>query len=81
MREIFKHAILSNATFIMCFHNHPSGIPEESREDIEITKRLDEAGNLLGIGLLDHIIIGEGKCHVSLREKGIIKNRGNISGY
>ncbi len=74
MREIFKHCILTNATSIMCFHNHPSGIPDASKEDIDITRRLDEAGKLLGIWLLNHIIIGEGKSYVSLQERGLIKN-------
>lgn len=74
MRELFKHSILSNATSIMCFHNHPSGIPEPSKEDIEITRRIDEAGKLLGIWLLDHIIIGEKGMFISLQERGLIKN-------
>jgi DNA repair protein RadC len=74
MREIFKHCILTNATSIMCFHNHPSGIPEASKEDIEVTRKLDEAGKLLGIWLLDHIIVGEGKTFVSLQERGLVKN-------
>lgn len=74
MRELFKHSILNNATSIMCFHNHPSGIPEPSKEDIEVTKRMDEAGKLLGIWLLDHIIVGEGKTYISLQERGVIKN-------
>lgn len=74
MRELFKHSILNNATSIMCFHNHPSGIPEPSKEDIEITRRMDEAGKLLGIWLLDHIIIGETGMFISLQERGVIKN-------
>lgn len=74
MREIFKHCILTNATSIMCFHNHPSGIPDASKEDVEITKRLDEAGKLLGIWLLDHIIVGDGNSYVSLQERGLVKN-------
>lgn len=74
MRELFKHSILNNATSILCFHNHPSGIPEPSREDINITKRMDEAGKLLGIWLLDHIIIGEDNSYVSMQERGLVKN-------
>jgi len=74
MRELFKHSILSNATSIMCFHNHPSGLAEPSKEDIEVTRRMDEAGKLLGIWLLDHIVIGEGKTFVSLQERGLVKN-------
>ncbi|MBQ6501535.1 MAG: JAB domain-containing protein [Mogibacterium sp.] len=57
-REIFKHAILSNAASIVVAHNHPSGDPEPSAQDIDATKRLKEAGNILGIPLLDHIVIG-----------------------
>lgn len=74
MRELFKHSILNNATSIMCFHNHPSGIPEPSKEDIDITRRMDDAGKLLGIWLLDHIIIGEDGAYVSLQERRLIKN-------
>jgi DNA repair protein RadC len=74
MRELFKHSILNNATSIMCFHNHPSGIPQPSKEDLDVTRKMDEAGKLLGIWLLDHIIVGEGKTYVSLQERGLIKN-------
>lgn len=70
-REIFKSAILSNSASIIVAHNHPSGIPEPSSEDINITKRLNEAGKILGINLIDHIIIGY-KSYVSLKEKGMI---------
>ncbi len=74
MRELFKHSILNNATSIMCFHNHPSGIPEPSKEDIDITRRMDDSGKLLGIWLMDHIIIGADGLYVSLQERGLIKN-------
>lgn len=74
MRELFKHSILNNATSILCFHNHPSGIPTPSKDDIAVTKQIEEAGRLLGIRLLDHIIIGSEKSYVSLRERGIVKN-------
>lgn len=70
-REVMKSAILSSAASIMVAHNHPSGETTESREDVEITKRLAEAGKLMGIELLDHIIIGDGKYN-SLKEKGVI---------
>ena len=56
-REVFKTAILSNAASIMAFHNHPSGDPNPSKEDINITLRLKECGKIMGIELLDHIII------------------------
>ena len=58
-REVFKAAILNNAASIILAHNHPSGDPEPSREDIETTKRLVEAGKIIGIEVLDHIIIGK----------------------
>ncbi|KMK77949.1 MULTISPECIES: RadC family protein [Bacillaceae] len=70
-REVMKSAILSSAASIMVAHNHPSGETTESREDVEVTKRLAEAGKLMGIELLDHIIIGDGKYN-SLKEKGVI---------
>lgn len=59
-REIFKTAILSNSNKILIAHNHPSGKVEPSNEDDKITKRLKEAGELLGIEVLDHLIIGDG---------------------
>jgi len=70
-REVMKSAILSNAASIMVGHNHPSGNSTPSREDIEVTKRLVEAGNIVGIELLDHIIVGD-ESFVSLKEKGYI---------
>ena len=66
-REVFKTAIIANANRIMIFHNHPSGDPTPSNEDLAITKRLKEAGDLMGIELLDHIIIGEQGRFESLR--------------
>lgn len=71
-REIFKVAVASNAANIIIAHVHPSGNPEPSKEDIEITKRLREAGEILGIRLLDHIIIGDERKYVSLKEMDII---------
>jgi DNA repair protein RadC len=59
-RETFKAAILSNAAAIICGHNHPSGDPQPSQEDRVLTARLVEAGKLLGISVLDHIILGTG---------------------
>lgn len=70
-RECFKPAILSNAASILVGHNHPSGDPAASREDIDVTSRLKEAGKILGIDLLDHIVLGDGK-YISLKEKGYI---------
>ena len=68
-REVFKAALLNNANGIICLHNHPSGDPEPSRDDIEITHRLANAGNILGIKVLDHVIIGDDR-YVSLKEQG-----------
>ena len=70
-REVFKQAILNNSAAIILFHNHPSGDPTPSKEDISVTKRLKEAGTLLGIEVLDHIIVGDGR-YVSLKEKGYV---------
>lgn len=69
-REIFKRAVLQNAASIIICHNHPSGDPAPSQEDINITKRIYDAGKILGIELLDHIIIGDNK-YTSLKEKGV----------
>lgn len=71
-REIYKVAVMSNASSIIIAHNHPSGNPDPSKEDIDITKRLKEAGEILGIRLLDHIIIGEEARFVSLKEMDIL---------
>ena len=70
-REVFKTAILSNAASIMAFHNHPSGETTASQQDIQLTHRLVEAGELLDIKLLDHLIIGDG-TFTSLKEKGYL---------
>ncbi|OIJ10269.1 hypothetical protein BKP35_14320 [Anaerobacillus arseniciselenatis] len=70
-REVFKEAFRYSAASIICLHNHPSGDPAPSREDIEVTKRLAESGKVVGIELLDHIIIGDQKF-VSLKEKGYV---------
>lgn len=70
-RELFKNAIRRSAAAIIMVHNHPSGDPTPSREDMEITKRLQEAGKILGIEVLDHIIIGDMK-YVSFKERGHI---------
>ena len=68
--DIFKVALLSNAANILLFHNHPSGDVTPSEDDIQVTKRVMEAGKLLGIPLLDHIILGEGDSFYSFRESG-----------
>jgi DNA repair protein RadC len=72
-REVFKPAILCNAAAIICAHNHPSGNPEPSREDRALTTRLVDAGKLLGITILDHIVIGDGtQTYYSFSEQGLI---------
>lgn len=70
-RELFKRAIRRSAASIILVHNHPSGDPTPSREDITITKRLMEAGEIIGVQILDHIIIGF-EQFVSLKAKGLI---------
>ena len=70
-REVFKTALSESAAHIIVAHNHPSGDPTPSREDIEITKKLVETGKIIGIDLLDHVIIGDGR-HFSMKEAGHI---------
>lgn len=70
-RELFKSAIKYSAATVILLHNHPSGEPAPSREDIDITNRLTEVGKLLGIEVLDHVVIGDGK-YMSFKEKGLI---------
>lgn len=67
-REIYQRALLNNASSIVVAHNHPSGTTTPSPEDISVTERLVNAGKLMGIDLIDHLIIGKG--FVSLRELG-----------
>lgn len=70
-REVFKMALAESAAHIIVAHNHPSGDPTPSKEDIEITKKLVETGNIMGITVLDHVIIGDGR-HFSMKEAGHI---------
>ena len=70
-RELFREAITHHAASVILAHNHPSGDPTPSNDDIVLTKRLVEVGVLLEIPVLDHVIIGDGK-YVSLKEKGIL---------
>ena len=74
-REVFKAAILANAAAIILTHNHPSGDPTPSADDLTLTQRLVEAGRLLGIDVLDHIVIGDGMW-VSIMELGRIHGAG-----
>lgn len=70
-REVFKPAIKRSAACIILSHNHPSGDPTPSREDVQITHKLVEAGNILGIAILDHLIIGDQRW-ISLKQSGHI---------
>lgn len=70
-RDVFRYAIRYNAAAIILLHNHPSGDPEPSREDVTVTQRIAEAGRVMEIPVLDHIIIGDG-TFVSLCERGYI---------
>jgi DNA repair protein RadC len=70
-REVFKTALLSNAAAVLLIHQHPTGDPSPSSEDIAITRRLKEAGEILGLKVLDHIIIGDGE-YLSFVERGLL---------
>jgi len=70
-REVFRPAIVASAASIVLVHNHPSGDPEPSEEDLAITKRLVQVGELVGIGVLDHVIIARGG-YVSFRSRGLL---------
>ncbi|NVN89653.1 MAG: DNA repair protein RadC [Desulfuromonadales bacterium] len=70
-RHVFQTALISNAAAIICVHQHPSGDPSPSSEDISITRRLKEAGEIMGIKILDHIIIGDGQ-YLSFVERGLL---------
>jgi DNA repair protein RadC len=70
-RAVFRQAILENAASIICIHNHPSGNPEPSREDIAVTRQLVEAGRVIGIPVHDHLIIA-GTEYTSLAERGVM---------
>lgn len=69
--DVFKRALVANANAIIVVHNHPSGNTSPSKEDVTVTERLVECGNMLGINLLDHVIIGH-EGYMSFKEKGMI---------
>jgi DNA repair protein RadC len=72
-REVMKPAILSNAASLLCCHNHPSGAPQPSQEDRALTKRLVDAGRLLGIHVIDHLILGDGsETYYSFADEGLL---------
>jgi DNA repair protein RadC len=68
-REVFKPAVLANAVAVLICHNHPSGLAEPSPEDVSLTTRLSQAGDILGIRLLDHVILGD-ETHYSFCDSG-----------
>jgi DNA repair protein RadC len=70
-REVFRAAIKYSSASVICAHNHPSGDPTPSPEDIQLTQRLMEAGQLIGIEVLDHLVIGDRK-YISLKEQGLM---------
>ena len=70
-REVFAQAVKRGAAAVIVAHNHPSGDPTPSPQDIAVTRRLSEASHIIGISLLDHLIIGNGKC-LSLRDEGYL---------
>jgi DNA repair protein RadC len=70
-REIFREAIRHNSASVVCYHNHPSGDPTPSAEDIKVTRKLLKAGSILGIRLVDHVIIGD-HSYFSMKEKGFL---------
>jgi DNA repair protein RadC len=70
-REVFQEAVVSRAAALILFHNHPSGDPEPSAEDVALTRRLASAGALMGIEVLDHVILGAGRF-VSLKQRGVL---------
>lgn len=71
LREVYKAALLANAAGVLLAHNHPSGDPAPSREDVEATRRVAAAGEILGIHLLDHVVVGDGRF-VSMKEEGLV---------
>jgi DNA repair protein RadC len=70
-REIFNAPLRKSAASVILVHNHPSGDPSPSQEDLEVTRRLADAGHILGIAVRDHLIIGDG-CFFSFKEKGLL---------
>lgn len=70
-REVFAPVVRESAAAVLLVHNHPSGDPTPSREDLELTGRLRDAGDLMGVRVLDHVIIGRG-CYVSLADRGLL---------
>ncbi|PUU90819.1 MAG: DNA repair protein RadC [Halanaerobium sp.] len=73
-REVFKRAILQNAAGIVLAHNHPSGVADASSDDVSVTKKLQKAGKIMGINVVDHIIIGSRYNFISMQEENLMKD-------
>ena len=73
MKEVYRSAVMSNSTRIIAFHNHTSGLVKPSREDIAVTERMRKAGEILGVELQDHIIIGDSTSFYSFCGAGLLK--------
>lgn len=71
-REVYRDALLRGATALVLAHNHPSGDPEPSADDRSITRRLAQAGTTLGVELLDHLVVGDVDCWVSMARRGVV---------
>ena len=71
LAEVLRPAVRDNAPSVIIVHNHPSGDPTPSPEDVSVTKELLDAGKLMGVELLDHLVIGSGGRYISLNEKGL----------
>ncbi len=71
-REVFREAIVRSASSVILAHNHPSGNPEPSEDDVKLTQRLVEAGRLLGIEVIDHVIVTAGEEYISFKERGLL---------
>jgi DNA repair protein RadC len=70
-REVFRHALMASAAAVVMFHNHPSGDPQPSGDDVEVTRRMVAAGQLMGIQIIDHVVLGDGR-YCSLKESGYL---------
>jgi DNA repair protein RadC len=70
-REVFRQALMASAAAVVLFHNHPSGDPQPSGEDVDLTRRMVAAGVLMGIGVIDHVVLGDGR-YCSLKESGYL---------
>jgi DNA repair protein RadC len=70
-REVFRQALLMSATAVVLFHNHPSGDPDPSKDDVALTHRMVAAGQLIGVSVIDHMVLGDGR-YCSLQESGFL---------